>query len=105
MHYKNGVLSRLIIKLVRTNSISETLGIVDKQLITKYILPNNRKSSNNICYFNRLIYFFNDFTNDFSLELLISTLLDKSISKKDSILHNSLIESESTKSNLINPIN
>jgi len=33
--------------LVRTNSISETLGIVDKQLITKYILPNNRKSSNN----------------------------------------------------------
>ena len=33
--------------MVRTNSISETLGIVDKQLITKYILPNNRKSSNN----------------------------------------------------------
>jgi hypothetical protein len=33
--------------LVRTNSISETLGIADKQLITKYILPNIRKSSNN----------------------------------------------------------
>ena len=91
--------------MVRTNSISETLGVVDKQLITKYILPNNRKSSNNIYYFNRLIYSFNDFTNGFSLELLISTLLDKSISKKDSILPNSLIESESTKSNLINPIN
>ena len=25
--------------LVRTNSISETLGIVDKQLITRYFLP------------------------------------------------------------------
>ena len=33
--------------MVRINSISETLGIVDKQLITKYILPNYRKSSNN----------------------------------------------------------
>ena len=33
--------------MVRTNSISETLGIVDKQLITNYILPNYRKSSNN----------------------------------------------------------
>ena len=36
----------LNILMVRTISISETLGIVDKQLITKYILPNNRKSRN-----------------------------------------------------------
>mgnify|MGYP001017902047 FL=1 len=47
MYKKNRYFYLLLLILVRTNSISETLGIVDKQLITKYILPNNRKSSNN----------------------------------------------------------
>jgi len=43
-------MNELVYLLVRTNSISETLRIVDKQLITKYILPNNRKSSNNLIW-------------------------------------------------------
>ena len=45
---KLGLKPSKILKLVRTNSISETLGIADKQLITIYIIA---------CLYNNVYYF------------------------------------------------